>query len=138
MNLNRSFIATLTDPPIEYTISRVSVTGNDDIGVHDFFSSTRPLASDLMERPFEDLKAEVGSWPPNKLFTTPLRAVCRMPLSGSLWGPGEAGLVCLTRRYLGVRCDAQYPPAQLRRWVGTLATSCASEGSPDALGYSQR
>lgn len=28
--------------------------------------------------------------------------------------------MCLTRRYLGVRCDAQYPPAQLRRWVGTL------------------
>lgn len=47
-------------------------------------------------------------------------------------------LVCLTRRYLGVRCDAQYPPAQLRRWVGTLVTSCTSEGSGTALGFSQR
>lgn len=69
----------------------------------------------------------------NFFLGKPLRQRC------PIWGPGEGQpLVCLTRRYLGVRCDAQYPPAQLRRWVGTLAASCTSEGSRTALGFSQR
>lgn len=63
----------------------------------------------------------------NFSFRKPLRALCGL---GARRG---VTFVCLTRRYLGVRCDAQYPPAQLRHWVGTLVTSCTSEGSRTIL-----